>query len=308
MYGVIDIGSNTIRLSIYRKTKKGFKLMLNKKSMAGLAGYVDKQGNLSQKGVNKAVQALKNFKQILNNIGVRDVFVFATASLRNIENTAEVMRTLKEHTGFCIDLISGEQEAVYDFIGATHFMDLHDGIMIDIGGGSTELVFYMDGKIDKAVSIPIGSLSLYSKHVRDILPTDEEMSEIKSSIKSAVRKLNIDSNAQIICGVGGTVRGACKLNNEIFDLSADNRIVEVKNLRDILSRFSKDRNYAVKKIIKTLPDRIHTIIPGMTILEILAIKYSSDEIIVSEYGVREGYLYSKLFVEGKENVGEDLLR
>ncbi len=308
MYGIIDIGSNTIRLSIYRKTEASFKLLLNKKSMAGLAGYVDRHGNLSQKGIKRAAQVLRSFGQIVNNIDVQNLYVFATASLRNIGNSGEALKILNEQTGFDIDLVSGEQEAIYDFIGATHFLELKDGIMIDIGGGSTELVFYRDKQIIRAFSMPIGSLSLYAKHVEDILPTENEISDMKHEIKSEIKKLEFESGAQIICGVGGTVRGACRLNNEVFNLPPDNRLIETKNVRSLLSRFSEDRAYAVKKIIKILPDRIHTIIPGMTILETVAKKYSSEKIIVSEYGVREGYLYTKLFIEGKENVGEDRLR
>lgn len=307
MYGVIDIGSNTIRLSIYRKTDKSFKLMLNKKSMAGLAGYVDKRGNLSQKGIKKAVQVLKNFNQILHNIDVQNVFVFATASLRNIENTKEAIAIINEQTGFDIDLVSGEQEAIYDFTGATHLLDLQDGIMIDVGGGSTELVFYKDKQIKRAFSMPIGSLNLYTKHVRDILPTDDEIAEIKETIKTELKRLHMEENSQIICGVGGTVRGALRLNNEINNIPPDNRIIEVKNLQNMLGKFSADRAYSIKKIIKIVPDRIHTIIPGMTILETVAKKYGSEKIIVSEYGIREGYLYTKLFIEGKVNVGEDSL-
>jgi exopolyphosphatase/guanosine-5'-triphosphate,3'-diphosphate pyrophosphatase len=305
VYGIIDIGANTIRLSIYKKTEKSFRLMLTKKSLAGLVGYVDKHGNLSQKGIKKAASTLNVFSQILQDIEVSRIFVFATASLRNIGNSKEALDALKEQSGFDIDLVSGEQEAVYDFIGATHILDLKDGIMIDIGGGSTELVFYKDKQIQTALSMPIGSLSLYTKHVREILPTDDELSEIKDSIKSELKQLRISENAQIICGVGGTVRGALKLNNEIYNFAPDNRVFEVKNLQNMLSRLNEDKPFAVKKIIKIVPDRIHTIIPGMTILESVAKKYSSERIIVSEYGVREGYLYTKLFIEGKENVGED---
>jgi len=304
VYGIIDIGANTIRLSIYKKTETSFRLMLNKKSLAGLAGYVDKQGNLSQKGIKKAAQSLNVFRQILENIGVEQVFVFATASLRNIENSKEALEELNGLSGFDIDLISGEQEAIYDFIGVTHGLNLQDGIIIDIGGGSTELVFYKNKQIQKALSMPIGSLSLYTKHVRDILPTEEELSDMKDAIKNELKKLQPEEGTQIICGVGGTVRGACKLNNEVFNFPPDNKVFEVKNLQNILNRFSNDRAYSVKKIIKIVPDRIHTIIPGMTILENVARKYGSEKIIVSEYGVREGYLYTKLFVEGKEDVGE----
>lgn len=304
MYGVIDIGSNTIRLSIYKRTDTGFRLILNEKSMAGLAGYVNKHGNLTHKGTMKAVEVLKSFEQILQNIDVKTVFVFATASLRNIRNTQKVIEKIKACSGYDVDVVSGEQEAIYSYTGASLLMAFDQGILIDIGGGSTELVFYKNKQIEKALSMPIGSLNLYNRHVGDILPSTDELAEIKRSIKAEMGKLEVDNSYQIIFGVGGTARGTCKLCNAICDAPVNNRTIEVNDMRDMLSRFNTDRTYAVKKIIKILPDRIHTIIPGMAILDCVAKQYRSEKIIVCEYGVREGYLYTKLLTEGVNNDGE----
>jgi exopolyphosphatase/guanosine-5'-triphosphate,3'-diphosphate pyrophosphatase len=84
--------------------------MLNKKNMAGLAGYVDKDGILSDDGIKKAVHVLKSFRQILENINVAETFVFATASLRNIANTQAALDAIQKRTGFEIDLVSGQQK------------------------------------------------------------------------------------------------------------------------------------------------------------------------------------------------------
>ena len=157
MYGIVDIGSNTIRLSVYKVQDNGFKSMFSKKSTAGLIGYVDETGNMSGKGIAKAVSVLNGFKKILDNIEVKDVYMFATAALRNINNSGYAMHEICRLTGFDIELISGEQEAVYDYIGATHHIYVpSNGIILDIGGGSTELVFYSDREIKKSLSIPLG--------------------------------------------------------------------------------------------------------------------------------------------------------
>lgn len=302
MYGVIDIGSNTIRLSLYKKTNLSIKLMFNKKIMAGLAGHIDKNGNLSEKGINKAIDVLRSYKQILEEIDVKEVFVFATASLRNINNTKESVKTISEQTGFDIDLVSGKQEAIYDFIGATHFLKLDKGILVDIGGGSTELVFYRNGLIQKAISIPIGSLSLYTKYVKNILPTKKEICRIKKKINKELKNVDmLEGPYYILCGVGGTIRGTCKLFNEINNIASDNRSIDIKKLNDMLNHFSDEKKYAAQKIIKNIPDRVHTIIPGMTILELVSEKCNSEEIIVSDYGIRDGYLYTKLFLEDSNN-------
>lgn len=298
MYGIIDIGSNTIRLSIYKQTETSFELMLNKKIMAGLAGFVEKDGCLSEDGINKAITSLLHFKKILTYIQVQEVFVFATASLRNVTNTDEAIRTIEETTGFTIDLVSGKQEAIYDFVGATHFMDLKDGLLVDIGGGSTELVVCKDGKIQVALSLPFGSLNLYSNHVSDIIPTEKEMSKIKRVVEQELSRIKISGNYKIICGIGGSIRGTRRLCNAVFGTTPEQgKTIHTKQVTELLEKFSENRKKAISRTIKTLPDRIHTIIPGMIILETIAKKYDSKQIIASDYGVREGYLYTKLFGE-----------
>jgi exopolyphosphatase/guanosine-5'-triphosphate,3'-diphosphate pyrophosphatase len=101
------------------------------------------------------------------------------------------------------------------------------------------------------MSMPIGSLSLYSKHVNDILPTDKELSKIKDSIASELKKIEMREPYQIICGVGGTVRGACKLCNGLFHIPSDNRIIDVIHMDKMLTAFTADRKYAVEKILKS---------------------------------------------------------
>ena len=147
MYGVIDIGSNTIRLVLYKVENNTLKPMLNKKYAAGLAGYINKKNCLSQKGMDKAVEILTEFREVTSNMGIREVFPFATASLRNIDNAQEVLETIEKSCGFQIRVLSGKEEAVFDYYGAVQDMDMGSGLLVDIGGGSTELVFYEDKQI-----------------------------------------------------------------------------------------------------------------------------------------------------------------
>lgn len=294
MFGVIDIGSNTIRLTLYKETENGLKLVLNKKHMTGLAGYVDAKGYLTESGIRKAIYDLLDFKLIIENIELKALYVFATASLRNIRNTDEAMSRIKEMTGFDIDLISGEMEARLDFLGATQVMPLKNGILIDIGGGSTELVYFTDGSIDKAISMPMGSLSLYKKFVADIIPTPSEIKLMKAYVKEEIKKVDLEKAHPVICGVGGSIRGALKLCNEVYGNDYAQGRIDPKQLKKMLKCFSDDKAFAVQNIIKTVPDRMHTIIPGLTILNTLCKKHEALEIYVSPYGIREGYLYTKL--------------
>ncbi len=303
LYGVIDIGSNTIRLAVYEVKDRSIQGLFSKKSTAGLAAYVNKAGVLSQKGIDKAVYVLNEFKPIINNISLEKLFVFATASLRNITNSQQAIEEIYKKTEFEIDLVSGEEEGIYDFAGVCAQTPLDKGLLVDIGGGSTELVMYHKGKVIKAVSIPIGSLNLYKKYVKEVFPSQ---SEIKEMVKNITKELKVLENTQgypLICGVGGTVRAACQLNIQMFGLQPDCNKIHFKELYKIISLFCNDSNMMTKKMLKIAPERIHTILPGMLILNEVGKKFGSDAICVSSFGVREGYLYTKLFSEG--NVYEE---
>ena len=151
-YGVIDVGSNTIRLVIYELKENRIESLFSNKNTAGLIGYVN-DGELSRKGIRKACDVLNSLQKVAAHAQVEKLYVFATASLRNIANTKEAVEEIEKETGLDIDVISGHDEAVLDFEGAAHAQKLKDGVMVDIGGGSTEVVAFADGKITDAVSL-----------------------------------------------------------------------------------------------------------------------------------------------------------
>ncbi len=298
IYGIIDVGSNTIRLNIYSYEKKQLRSLLHKKTTAGLAGYV-KDGYLTAKGIDTACGILRDYKNIVDNFHIKNVSVFATASLRNIVNTDEVVRHISVRTGFKVDVISGEEEATLDFIGATHALDMDDGLMVDIGGGSTELAFYENAQVKTALSLPIGSLSLFSKHVSKLFPKRKEKQAMQEEILNELEKLGLDGFPphQVICGVGGTIRAAKKLKNELYS-AKPNSTLETAYIPEILSLLHRPDKSMLRKILQTVPDRIHTITPGLLILNTIADYFGSETIHVSDYGVREGYLYEKVLKEG----------
>jgi exopolyphosphatase/guanosine-5'-triphosphate,3'-diphosphate pyrophosphatase len=198
-----------------------------------------------------------------------------------------------------LQVISGEQEAIYGYIGATHHLQITEGIMVDIGGGSTELVLFKNSGIQKALSIPVGSLNMYSKFVKTLIPGKSEIKAIADAVKAELKK--VDSwveEYELICGVGGTIRAACKLNNEIYGMPSSNRTLDAGHIGEIIKTIRGNDKESLSYILKTVPERIHTIIPGMTILQTIADCFNCKTINVSNYGIREGYLFKKFISEG----------
>ena len=303
MYCVIDIGSNTIRLVVYRVDDGKIKAILNTKYTAGLAGYVDDKNFMSQKGINKLITILKEFKEVIAALPDCRVYPFATASLRNIVNTEQVLELVYQETGLEIRVLSGYEEAMLDYRGAICSLSLASGLMVDIGGGSTELVFFKEKKVLAARSIPIGSLNLYRNFVSHVLPKKDELSIMKDEIYYALETTMPPCDeyiSQPLCGVGGTARAAFSLYQDINKNDTTDLEYDVDFLNKIIRRAEEKPRKLTKRILKIAPERVHTLVPGMLILDCIAELYGSHTVLTTWYGVREGYL-SYMLEKEREN-------
>ncbi len=298
MYAVIDIGSNTVRLVLYRLVSGEFRQVLSSKESAGLAGYVEKDGRMNERGIQKAIRVLQHFQQLLSEIHPDKIFAFATASLRNISNTEEVLAAITAVCPLDIQVLSGEKEALLDYYGALRTITRPEGLMVDIGGGSTELVYFRDRQAERASSLPMGSLNLYNRFVHDVLPTEKELDAISAYAQEQIRQLSFPlpdgQRPELLCGVGGTCRASCKLSDELYHESAGYTGYPCKRIGKMLRLFHSDRRRLLSAMIKSAPDRLHTLLPGLAILDAVSDYFGCTSFSASPYGVREGYLLYRL--------------
>ena len=211
---IVDLGSNTIRLSVYHILPDGgFELLFSEKEMAGLVSYVHK-GTLSPEGIQRACGAIQDFQALLRQFDLEAPHVFATASLRNIRNTEEAVEWIREATGVVVDVISGELEAKLGYYGTQLATPLRDGAVFDIGGGSTEILEVRGGEIRRAQSLPMGSLELFNLCVDGLWPKKKELEKIRETVADALKQARLpEHRADKVCGVGGTARAVLKIAN-----------------------------------------------------------------------------------------------
>ena len=292
--GIVDLGSNTIRLSIYHCEGKEYRLLIHKKTMAGLAGYVQ-DGVLSDSGILVACRTLAGYRALLDNFNVTHMHVFATASLRNIANTSEAVETIRDVTGIGVEVLSGSEEAALSFRGAVLPGGVPTGVLADIGGGSFELVGYEDMSITSACSLPIGSLSLFTRFTGELFPTSIERKEMRSFVQDALDKAGARHiQRKHLCGVGGTVRALAKLCNDVYHRDPELRVMSSQELRDLYKLLKKDGKDTLRQILRAAPDRVHTLLPGLIILNAIVKTCGVETVTASASGVREGYLMTRV--------------
>ncbi len=293
MWGVIDIGSNTVRLVAYALEDGRLRPKLNKKYAAGLAGYVDAVGNIQEEGVRRLIEILLDIRALLEYVRLEAIFPFATAFLRNSVNGPAVLERVQAATGFSIRILTGEEEALFDYYGILYSQVNPCGLAVDVGGGSTELAFFMDKQPVLTTSIPWGSLNLYKAFVSDLMPTPQEARQIRREIQSRLERLDLPLGSLIsqpIYSVGGTARASLALLSREYKRLAGKNGYTLADLRAYLQRAQDKPREILRGILCASPDRVHTILPGLLVFETVAKYCHTQSFIISDYGVREGYL------------------
>jgi len=299
-YAVIDLGSNTIRLSVFRYEDNKIITVLHQKEVAGLAGYI-RENQIEPEGIIKACDVLRAFKKIADCFAAEnDIHVFATASLRGILNKEQALEAIQQATGLLPELLSGDEEARLGFVGASYFTECENGIMIDIGGASTELVRFENAQPVCVASMPIGCLNLYTRFVDKVIPTEKERKKIKKEIRKQFAGLgwNAEEDFPLMIGVGGTVRAAHKLSLDLFALPKDRNEMDAGVVKEIINKIINNENEIYRAMQKLIPERMLTFFTGLMIFNEAVKRFGCKSIFISGFGIREGYFIDRILKEG----------
>ena len=299
LYGIIDIGSNTIRMNIYKIDGRQFHLLLSKKEAVGLVQYV-KKSVMSQEGIDRLAACLTQFREMIELLHLDGYSAFATASLRNIDNSQDVIDAIFQKCHVPIDLLSGAQEGRISFHGAIYGLAHQSGIYIDTGGGSSEVILYDKRQIGFVASLPIGSLNLYNKYVKNIIPTKSEIKTIQERIEKELTTIDRKKSilkAEDLSVTGGSMRAIRSLLISLRWIEKDVYEFDASMIRQLVKYLQEDEGKTIHRFLKVKPDRVHTMFPGLLIIDTIAQYTKAKRIQVSMNGVREGYLMEKILGE-----------
>lgn len=203
----------------------------------------------------------------------------------------QALSVIHAATGYFVEVISGEEEALFGYAGAMQELRL-SGAFLDIGGASTEIVKFDGGTPVNFASFPIGSLSLYRRCVKKILPGEGSLKRLRQEISQTI-DLSEDAIVlhPLLIGVGGTARAALKLAQHYCKISDDCHSITVEQLDALCTFLCGGKKAASDLILRLEAERIHTLVPGMLILQHVFHLFGAQQLVISKYGVREGYLW-----------------
>lgn len=299
-HAVIDLGADTVRLVIFSapsetagESADGLQIILNDKSVAGLSTYIE-DGMFTEKGVERTVKIIDKYLKTIRGFGEASITIVATAFLRKAYNCDAVKKAVESRIGHEIHILIGDEE---DFLGlsdATDEVASEEAILVDVAGGATEISVVNGANVTINVTLPIGSLSLYIKHVMGILPTKQERLTIYEKVMKILRNcpsIQGHANKEVYC-VGGTSRGCYRFVEDLSGEQEDGAfVISREEIVSALDLCDTDFRRVQHSALKVAPDRIHTVLPGLVAIYAIMNFFEADQITVTKPTESTGYLF-----------------
>ena len=295
---VVDLGFNSVKMVSYDVKKDGsFKAYQQEAAKVRLGEGLHRTGYLGREPVQRTIEVLKLFRDIINFDSVKHVLTVATSAVRDAGNREDFLKQVRAQTGFQFRVMSGQEEAFYSYVGALQATCIPTALFFDIGGGSLELVYTENYAIKKVKSYPLGALRLsqmfgddgdgtFSKkaydrlqeHVLDALPDKKELG------------LSVDT---VLVGVGGVLRALARRDQELTGYELD-KVHNYRMSRDSVSLMARDLHRMdggeLSKVEAVGANRAETIVAGSAVISALMDRLGFDDVTVSARGLREGIL------------------
>ncbi|MBB3210860.1 exopolyphosphatase/guanosine-5'-triphosphate,3'-diphosphate pyrophosphatase [Herbaspirillum sp. Sphag1AN] len=293
MFAAVDLGSNSFRLHIGRYDGEAIRIVKSARDPIRLAAGLDRDGNLTPQAITSAVDSLARFRTVLRDYQLDAVRVVATNTLRVAKNAQELLPLAERAIGYPIEIISGEEEGRLIYMGVAGSLALPDEerLVIDIGGGSTEVILGRGGEIKFVESFSIGnvnqSLAFFSDGMIDAAAFERAILSARSHVEDAVEQFGGRQRTRVY-GSSGTVRA-------IADVIAKNGLgdgrvtaVSVEALKQRLIAFGHVSQITLAGL---KPERTAVIMGGLAVLIGLMQEFSITTVIPVEAGLRMGVMW-----------------
>lgn len=298
--GIIDLGSNSTRLLIVKiLSSKGFKVIHELKEAVRLGKDIGVDGCLNTARKEVAIKTLQYFQTVCETYDTHEIIAVATAAVRAATDKEAFLEEAKIRTGLDIRVLSGEEEAFYDYFGIVNSIRFTEGLIIDIGGASTEIIYVHDRAFKECISLPFGAITLTEQFGLTDDIKEENLSALQSYLVEQYDSLPWLSQIKdvVLIGVGGTLRNIGKIDRKLKDYSLDRThnykmdTQAVKEITNLAGCMNLKQRRKLKGLSKTRADIFVAACEAVKVLiEYCRIK----KLIVSGNGVKEGILYETI--------------
>lgn len=283
---VIDVGSNSIRLVIYRIEGRAIWTVFNEKALAGLGRDLVTTGRLAPDGIETALAALRRFRAVLDGWEARDVSIVATAATRDAVDGPAFIARIQDETGFQVRVLSGEEEAHFAARGVRAGQPDAQGVVGDLGGSSLELIRLDPSAPASGTTLALGPFALGA-------PRNLDLDRVRRLVSTRLAPVADQFQTRDFHAVGGAWRNLALLHMTMVDyplrVSHQYELGRTEAM-DVARFVSRQSRNSLERIEGLSRKRFETLPYSALVLEALIEQLGIERIIISAYGVREGLL------------------
>jgi exopolyphosphatase/guanosine-5'-triphosphate,3'-diphosphate pyrophosphatase len=291
----IDIGTNTTRLIVAEVAGSSIEELERRTVITRLGEGVDESGVLSAAGIERVHETLSDYREIVERLGASPVLVVATSAVRDASNGGEFLGAIEQQFGFKVRLLSGSEEALLAFRGATLGRSLMRSVLVvDIGGGSTELVLGDAGGPSFHLSLDIGAVRLTERHLHSDPPSPAELDNCAAAVRDLLIEripAGVRHAPTTAIGNAGTITTIAALDQSLPEYDRDRvhgYMVTRRAVHEQLTRLAALPLSERRQVPALEPDRAPVIVAGAIVCSELLDAFALDEIEASELDILDG--------------------
>jgi exopolyphosphatase/pppGpp-phosphohydrolase len=273
----VDVGSNSVHLLVARVTKTGLDQLLDESELIGLGDVVDEQRMIPPDAIDRLVASLTNYRDKARALGATSVTFMGTEPLRRAGNSDEVAAAVEQSTGVPLRIVSRDEEGELTFLGVTGGHPVDGSLLVvDIGGGSTEVMLHEAGRGLTVSGLPFGSARLWREYVRHDPPTSAEIDELRQASATAVSAL-AHASPQRAVFVGGTATNLVKLAP-----------LAIASFENVYRTLAETPAAEIAERFRVRLRRAHQLASGAALAEQLLLHFALTTADVTDASLRDG--------------------
>ncbi len=308
----IDIGTNTIRLLVAETSDSSHREIYSGRTITRLGQGLDRSGTLASDAQERSLTALEEFAAVIRKHSVVRTVAVGTSALRNAANAGEFINAAQRRAGLVIEVISGEEEAKLTLRGVRRALShgsrpendpLASSMVIDIGGGSTEIIVTRQGGIASLESLPLGAVYLTERFIRHDPPAPGELDAIRHTVREGLDRWEqgsmhargiLPASLKTFAGTAGTITTLAAMDQGLREYDPDRingYVLSKSNLDTMVSMLSMTTLDARRKIAGLEHGREDIILAGAIVAQEIMERFGAREMLVSDWGLREGIVF-----------------
>lgn len=302
--GVIDVGTNSIRLIVGEVGPDlSYRVIDDEKIRTRLGEGVDEHGALSLEAMSRSAECIARLHHIADGYDLRALRAVATSAVRDATNREDMLTLVRQRAGIDLEVLSGEDEARYAYASVAAAFDMRtiSSAVLDIGGGSTELVINVHGVTDVMASLPLGAIRLTERFGTCEDSEGKQLREMRAYLRDYVndRISKPPVDLHVIVGSGGAVRSMAGISmhraaspgsSEMLPRIVRGYEMSRSEVRSILHRLSGMSIRERAAIPGLSPDRADIIVAGVAIMERFMKRLGADRLRAHDRGIRDGVI------------------